>query len=247
MNCDNIKNKIEASIIEKSDLSAEIAEHIKTCSDCQVYYESEKSLAKTISEEFKSVPIIVPQADSLLARAKPRRMIPWLIPLLSASAAVLLIAITIFVVINQQKITNNQGNNNIYADSSMEVQKFDLSDGSNIIASHDCKLVINELERRVTVKQPGDLYIKVEENQNKPFQIITPAGNIIARGTELSVKVNEGEKSPQLNTGIFSVMVYVLNGTVELTTPMGNVVGNSGYTLYVEEGSAPVINSYWTH
>lgn len=249
MNCNNIKNKIEVSIIEKADLSIETVEHIKSCSDCHTYYESEKSLAKMISEELKSVPIIVPQTDFLLNRTKPRRMIPWLIPLLSASAAVLLIAITIFVVIKQQRIKvqdiNNQDeNNNITADT-LEVQKFELSDGSSLIASHGCKLLINEIERQVIMKQPGDLYVKVEENQNKPFKIITPAGNIIARGTEFSVRVDEGEKNNQLNEGVFSVLVYVLNGTVELTTPMGNAVGNSGYTLYAEDGSAPVRNYSW--
>ncbi|MFH1231082.1 MAG: hypothetical protein V1709_06245, partial [Planctomycetota bacterium] len=96
MNCNNIKNKIEASIIEKTEMGTEIVEHIKICSDCHAYYDSEKSLTKMISEELKSVPIIVPQTDFLLNRAKPRRIIPWLIPLLSASAAVLLVAITIF-------------------------------------------------------------------------------------------------------------------------------------------------------
>lgn len=250
MNCNDIRNRIEVSIIEKTDLSIEIAEHIKICSDCQAYYESEKSLAKMISEELKSVPINIPQSDFLSNRTNPRRMIPWLTPLLSASAAVLLVAITIFVVIKQQEIKvqniNNQdeNNKNITADT-LEVQKFELSDGSSMIASPGCKLIINEIERQIIIKQPGDLYVKVEENKNKPFQIITPAGNIIARGTEFSVRVDEGNKNNQLNKGVFSVLVYVLNGTVELTTPMGNAVGDSGYTLYAEDGSAPVRNYSW--
>jgi ferric-dicitrate binding protein FerR (iron transport regulator) len=246
MNCDNIKKEIELSTVTKSNLGTEIIEHIKTCSDCSAYLESEKSLAKTISDEFKSIPIIIPNAGSLLNKEKPRRMIPWFIPLLSASAAIMLIAITIFVFINHNRANNlvNQADNDINTNPA-EVQKFELNDGTSIIASPNCKVVINETERQVILKQSCDLYLKVEENQNKPFQIITPAGNIIVRGTEFSVKVNELEKNGQLNKGIFSVLVYVLNGTVELTTPIGNVVGNSGYTLYAEDGLAPVRNYSW--
>jgi ferric-dicitrate binding protein FerR (iron transport regulator) len=218
MNCSDIKNKIEQSIIEKSTLPMEISEHIMGCADCHVYYESEKALARMISDEFKSLPIPTPQLEQLLTARKPVRLKRLMIAL-SSVAAILLAAASIFSLLQTP------------ADNT---QKLYATDGASIIASPDSDLIIQSASRQVILKESGELYITVAKDHEKPFQLITSAGTILVHGTEFSVSVKEdGTKT--------SVLIYVTKGTVQLTTTMGDALGKSGETLYAEDSSAPLV------
>jgi len=223
MNCSDIKNKIEQSIIEKSSLPMEISEHIMGCADCHSYYESEQAFARMISDEFKSLPIPTPQLEQLLTARKPVRLKRLMIAL-SSTAAILLAAASVFSLLQTPAV----GTQKLYA-----------TDGARIIASPDSELIIQPASRQVILKESGDLYITVGKDHDKPFQLITSAGTILVHGTEFSVSVKEEEVEPyKIKT---SVLIYVTKGTVQLTTTMGDALGQSGETLYAEDSSAPLV------
>lgn len=221
MNCSDIKNKVEQSIIDKSSLPIKISEHIMGCVDCRSYYDSEKAFAQMISDEFKSLPI--PTPEQLLATRKPVRL-KRLVIALSSAAAILLVAISVFSLLQ----TPTDGNQKLYA-----------TDGARIIASPDSNLIIQSANRQVILKESGKLYIIVDKDHDKPFQLITSAGTILVHETEFSVSVNEEEVKPyKIKT---SVLIYVTKGAVQLTTTMGDALGKSGETLYAEDSSAPLV------
>ena len=212
MNCSDIKNKIEQSIIEKSTLPVEISQHIMGCADCHSYYESENAFARMISDEFKSLPIPAPQLEQLLAARQPDRTAPdvragkpfrlkRLMIALSSAAAVLLATASIFSFLNPPTGVS---------------QKIYATDGARIIASPESDLIIQSNSRQVILKESGELYINVANDHDKPFQLITSAGTILVHGTEFSVSVKEEEVGPdKIKT---SVLIYVTKGAVQLTT-----------------------------
>jgi len=218
MNCSDIKNEIEQSVIGKSTLPIEISEHIMGCADCHSYYESEKAFARMISDEFKSLPIPAPQIAQLLAARKPARM-RRLVMALAGAAAILLAAASIF---------------SLSTAPSGDAQRLYATDGARIIASPDSDLIIHEANRQVILKESGKLYITVAKDHGKPFQLITSAGTILVHGTEFSVSVKEDEVKT-------SVLIYVTKGEVQLTTTMGDALGKGGETLYAEDSSAPLV------
>ncbi|HLD36533.1 MAG TPA: FecR family protein [Planctomycetota bacterium] len=223
MNCPDIKNKIEQGIIEKSTLPIEISEHIMGCADCHAYYESEKAFARMISDEFKALPIPKPQLEQLLAARKPIRLKRLMITL-SSAAAILLAAASVFSLLQ----TPASGTQKLYT-----------TDGASIIASPDSDLIIQPASRQVILKESGELYVTVDKDHNNPFQLITSAGTILVHGTEFSVSVKEEEVGPyKIKT---SVLIYVTKGAVQLTTTMGDALGQSGETLYAEDSSAPLV------
>ncbi|HDY89438.1 MAG TPA: hypothetical protein ENH82_15150, partial [bacterium] len=105
----------------------------------------------------------------------------------------------------------------------------------------ETELIIDELKRQVVLSQGGKLYLKINSDNDRPFKLFTPAGNVSVYGTEFSVSVQK--ENGKVNNAPFSVMIFVLNGTVKLETSKGQVVGVGGATLYGVEGVEPV--SYW--
>ncbi|MBI5779270.1 MAG: FecR domain-containing protein [Planctomycetes bacterium] len=223
MNCSEIRNEIEQSIIGKSTLPVEVSEHIMGCADCHAYYESEQAFARMISDEFKALPIPTPQLEKLSAGRKPARL-NRLVLALSGVAAVLLAAASIFYL-----LTGPAG----------DAQSLYAADGTSIIASPDSDLIINESGRQVILKESGKLHVTVSKDHGQPFQLITSAGTILVHGTEFSVSVKEEEVEPlKIKT---SVLIYVAKGEVRLTTTMGDALGKDGETLYAEDSSAPLV------
>ena len=216
MNCSEIRIKIEESIIEKSSLPMEVSEHIMGCADCRPYYESEQAFARMISDEFKSLPI--PAPEQLLSARKPFRVKRLMIAL-SSVAAILLAAASIFSLLSAPP---------------GDTQKLYAADGASIIASPDSDLIIQESNRQVILKESGKLYVTVAKDHGKPFQLITSAGTILVHGTEFSVSVKEDEAKT-------SILIYVAKGKVQLTTTMGDALGQGGETLYAEDSSAPLV------
>ncbi|MEW6027113.1 MAG: FecR family protein [Planctomycetota bacterium] len=219
MNCSEIRIKIEESIIEKSPLSMETSEHIMGCADCLAYYESEKAFAQMISDEFKALQIPeIPQARKEPSRAR-RLAIAF-----ASAAAILLAAVSIFSLLNAPPEVT---------------QKLYATDGARIIASPDADLIIHEAGRQVILRESGKLYVTVGKDHDRPFQLITSAGTIQVHGTEFSISVKEEEV--ELYKFKTSVLIYVTEGEVQLTTTMGDALGKGGETLYAEDSSAPLV------
>lgn len=225
MNCADVKNIIEESVIRKSTLPAEISGHIIDCAGCRAAYDSEKEFSRMITEELQSLSIPEPQISRMRERSKPQRLSRRMVAALSSAAALLLAALSMFFLLESPE---NSATQKIYA-----------SDGAKIIASPDADLIFQDGARQAVLRESGKLYVTIKKGHPEPFSLITSAGTILVRGTEFSVSVKEEEIAPyRIKT---SVLIFVSKGTVELSTVMGEAQGRAGETLYAEDSSAPLV------
>ncbi|MFH1227716.1 MAG: hypothetical protein V1701_07420, partial [Planctomycetota bacterium] len=93
--CQAIRDRIQESIFEKTELHPEVLAHIKNCSECDVYCKEEMSFARQIAGEFESVRVPAPPIARILRTVENknarRSTRPWFVPV--AAAAIILIIV----------------------------------------------------------------------------------------------------------------------------------------------------------
>lgn len=133
-----------------------------------------------------------------------------------ASAAVLILAISLLFVLNQ-----NRGDSNITS----------LADGSQIALHNDSKLEIiafDETKREVRVT--GKAYFDVERDETRPFIIHTENAQVEVLGTSFVVDTYGSKTEVSVESGLVELIKHVSNSedvSVKLTEGETGLVSNS--------------------
>jgi N-acetylneuraminic acid mutarotase len=114
-------------------------------------------------------------------------------------------------------------------------QEISLADGSTLRVTPQSKYEIAGY--RDIVLNQGQLWLNVVCIEDRPFQVDTPSGKVIVRGTEFVVQVLKKEEDMKVLRGM--VAVLVISGVVELVNPAGREIATSGEYLYAQQGSKP--------
>jgi ferric-dicitrate binding protein FerR (iron transport regulator) len=219
MNCNKSKTEIQKSIAHRITLSEELKEHLNLCSECSSFYQEELVFTRKLTEKFQGLIISTPQIEKMIGFAKRPARLKWVFAVSSVALIIIsIILMTIYKTFPQEERINRR--------------KLTLSDGSFIIASPSCEVVIHPQKREAVVNQSGELYLKITQNPAQPFYLLTPAGTISVHGTEFSVSIKESLSGGQK---LVSLLVFVHTGIVELIPlKRDKIRGEKGATLYTQ-------------
>jgi N-acetylneuraminic acid mutarotase len=205
--------------------------HINACSECHLVvsklYEEQHLLSEVLRPE--AMPSWAKQRlKHALQRWRYRRVLRYL----ATAAAVLLVAALVTLFLHQQPPTFQEIPIPWSAFTEGETV---LEDGSILRVTPKTNYQIKGY-RKLRLNY-GELWLDVVRKEGNPFNIETPCGNVVAKGTEFVVQVLR--KDSKIKVRSLAVGVLVISGVVELENSLGREVGFTNEYLYAQQDTKP--------
>jgi ferric-dicitrate binding protein FerR (iron transport regulator) len=241
MKCEDVIQRKELFLAGELAASEkeELHSHLQRCRSCARQIDETQRFLDSVEQYMISLhPREGLQEDLLKAfremrdRVKPRKRLAHLFPAL-AVAAVILIGIMVLLLWQPAPQT--------FEEIPIPWEKFPqekqtLADGTTLRATP--RSIYRIVGYRSLELTGGELWLEVAKNQETPFSIKTPAGDVIVHGTEFVVQVKKA-KEEKIKVSGSLVAVLVISGMVELVNPLGKEIAKAGEYLYTRQDSQP--------
>jgi N-acetylneuraminic acid mutarotase len=217
----------------------EIRKHLDSCQECRIKAREFATILDAM-ESAKEFQDIEPSAEfykGVLSGISPRRKRPAVFRFSRAfsyfirAAAIVVICLGLYMLLRSNKSDDVK---DVKLVAGLGVKR--LQDNTILVQSP--KASIKFEKTRWLVLDKGSAYLDVQKS-DRPFGLETPLGTINVKGTEFFVDVKKGGGDMKLVKAM--VILWVVSGVVEFTSPYGTQRVEDNQVLYAEEGSAPIL------
>lgn len=240
MDCEKVQELQPLYIIGAISISSaehqQIRDHLKVCPACSAMLDETAGFIQAVDKAYKALKPPSHLEGKILKAIQQEEIasygwLCWVAPL----GAVALVLISLIAIFLQPAMEE-------FEEIPIKWEEFgkgiSLADGSTLRVAVGSKYQITG--HRSLSLQHGQLWLDVVKKVGQPFQIETPLGKVMVKGTEFVVQVIVKERRQEMKVLGGVMAVLVISGIVELVNPEGKEVAGPGQYVYAQQGKKPI-------